>query len=274
VGTYTYLLMTEDFSVVQKLGCDKYALDNCILIKATVEAVSTIIQEYFALKVRSHCKISDYVDANKASWAEEEQQRQVRKSRPNKSLPPVMWVVPLWQYLNHQWTILPLQGTEESIAFALALLLGTDTITFHDSRHASYNEFKVFRKDQLVEHYLFGFECGKDSRDDWDIKIEDSEFDTWNYEHRFKSSIRQVAEVELRAAFLARKQDRDNRGFLDVCLKYYRAYIPLVEETPYHYHGEQNSNSQKWDSMVERMDLIVAPSNWSYADWKIPDRVT
>ncbi|MBW4657033.1 MAG: hypothetical protein KME15_00005 [Drouetiella hepatica Uher 2000/2452] len=229
--------MVEDCSVAQKLGCGKYALDNCILVKAPVEAVSTIVQQYFVLEVQSNCKIADYVDANKTSWAEVERQRQVRKSRPNKSLPPVLWAVPFWRYLNHQWTILPLSGREESIAFALALLLNTDTITFYDSSHASYNEFKVFRKDQLVEYYLFGFECGKDFKNDWDIKVEDSEFDAWNnYEHRFKSSIRQVTEAELRSAFLARKPDRDNRGFLDACLKHYRAYIPLQEETPRHYH--------------------------------------
>jgi hypothetical protein len=263
--------MTKDFSIAHKLGCDKYALDSCILIKANVEVVSTIIREYFVLEVQSHCKITDYVDANKASSAEVERQRQVRESKPNKSLPPVIWAVPLWRYLSHQWTILPLNGTEESIAFALALLLGTDTITFHDSRFASCNEFKVFREDQLVEHYLFGFECREDSIDNWEIVIEDSEFDDWSnygntYEHRFKSSIRQVTEAELRAAFLARKQDRDNRGFLDACLRYYRAYIPLGEETPYHYQYERNSNLQKWDSIVERMDLIFLPSNWSYHD--------
>ncbi len=267
--------MVEDFSVTQKLGCDKYALDNCILVKAPVEAVNTVVQQYFALEVRSHCKIADYVEANKVSWKEVEQQRQFLKSRPSKSLPPVLWAVPFWRYLNHQWTILPLLGTEESIAFALALLLDTDTMTFHDSSRASYNEFKVFRKDQLVEHYLFGFECGKDFKNDWDIKIEDSEFDAWsNYEHRFRSSIRQVTDTELRSAFLARKHDRDNRGFLDWCLKYHKAYIPLQEETPYHYHGEWNSDFQKWDSVVERMDMMIVPSDWSYVDWKVPEQIT
>lgn len=267
--------MVENFSVAQKLGCDKNSLDNCILVKAPVEAVSTVVQQYFALEVRSHCKIADYVEANQASWAEVERQRQVSKLRPDKSLPAILWAVPFWQYFNHQWTILPLSGTEESIAFTLALLLNTDAITFYDSSNASHNEFKVFRKDQLVEHYLFGFECGKGFKNDWDIEIEDSEFDNWNnYEHRFKSSIRQATEAELRSAFLARKHDRDNRGFLDACLKYYRAYIPLHEETPHHYHGEWNSDFPKWDSIVERMDIMVVPSNWSYVDWKVPDRVT
>jgi hypothetical protein len=255
--------MSENLSIAQKLGCDKYALDHCILVKASVEAVNTVIQQYFSLEVRSYCKITEYVDTHKASWQEIRRQQQVRNSRPNKSLPSILWAVPFWQYSDHQWTTLPLSGTEESIAFALALLLNTDVITFHDSDHASFNEFKVFRKDQLIEHYLFGFECGKDFRNDWDIKIEDFEYDPWggSYEYRFKSSIRQVTEAELRAVFLARKEDRDGRGFLDACLKYYRAYIPLTEETPYHFHGERNSDFQKWDSIVERMDMILVPSN-------------
>jgi hypothetical protein len=259
--------MIEDFSIAQKLGCDKYALDNCILVKAPVDAVSTVVQQYFDLEVRPNCKIADYVEASNVSWNEVERQRQVLTSKPDKSIPPILWAIPFWQYLNHQWTILPLSGTKESIAFAFALLLNTDTITFHDSRKASYNEFKVFRQDQLVEHYLFGFECGIDFEHDWDIKIEDSEFDDWShYEHRFRSSVRKVTEAELRTAFLARKHDKDNRGFLDMCLKYYKAYIPLDEEAPHHYHGEWNSDFQKWDSIVERMDIMIVPSNWSYVD--------
>lgn len=275
MGTYTDLLivMAEDLSVSQKLGCDKYALDSCILVKATVEAVSTVVQQYFALEVRFHCKVADYVDAEKASWQEVERRRQVRDSTPNQSVPPILWTVPFWRYFNHQWTILPHSGTEEAIAFALALLLNTDVITFHDCD--CFKEFKVFRRDQLIEHYIFGLECAKDFKDDWDINIEDAEWYGWdNYEHRFKSSIRQVTEAELRAAFLARKHDRDDRGFLDACLKYYRAYIPLEEESPYHYYRERNSDFQKWDSIVERMDMMVVPSNWSYVNWKIPNHIT
>lgn len=177
--------------------------------------------------------------------------------------------------MNHLWTVLPFSGTEESIAFALALLLDTDTITFYDSRYASHNEFKLFRKDRLVEHYLFGDECGKDFKNDWDIKIENlGIYAGSNYEHRFKSYVRQVTEAELISAFLARKQDRDNRGFLDSCLKYYKAYIPLQEEIPHHYHDERNSGFQKWDSIVERMDIAIVPSDWSYFDWKVPERIT
>ncbi|MEP0872935.1 hypothetical protein NDA01_24260 [Trichocoleus desertorum AS-A10] len=94
--------MAKDFSVTQKLGCDKYALDNCVLVKASVEAVNVVIQQYFKLELRSQCKLADYVAANDASWREVERQRQARKSRPDKSLPPVLWVVPFWRYLNHQ----------------------------------------------------------------------------------------------------------------------------------------------------------------------------
>ncbi|MEP0872934.1 hypothetical protein NDA01_24255 [Trichocoleus desertorum AS-A10] len=112
---------------------------------------------------------------------------------------------------------------------------------------------------------MFGFECGKDFKNDWNIQIEDSEFDDWsNYEHRFKSSIRQVTEAELRSAFLAKKHDKDNRGFLDACLKYYKAYIPLREETPAHYHGDGSSDFQKWDSVVERMEMMIVASDYSF----------
>jgi hypothetical protein len=279
----------ENCSVTQKRGCDKYALDNCILVKAPVEAVSKVVQQYFAIEVRTDCKMADYVAADRDAWKEVERQRQVRQSRRDKSLPPIRWAVPFWRYLNHQWTVLPLSGTEEAIAFALALLLNTDSITFHDSDHASYSEFKVFRRDQLVEHYLFGFECGKDFHNDWDIKFEDSEFDNWRhdghrfqnpdrqateYEHRFKSSIRQVTEAELKSAFLARKENRDDRGFLDASLRFHNAYIPLREETPQDDHGEWDSDFQKWDELVEKMDMMVVPSNWRYVDGKVPNRVT
>lgn len=53
--------MVKDFSIAQKLGCEKYALDNCILVKAPVEDVNTIVRQYFALEMRSRCKIVDYV---------------------------------------------------------------------------------------------------------------------------------------------------------------------------------------------------------------------
>jgi hypothetical protein len=288
--------MVENCSVTQKLGCDKYALDNCILVKAPVGAVSIVVQQYFALEVQTDCKIADYVAADRDAWKEVERQRQVRRSRRDKSLPPIRWAVPFWRYLNHQWTVLPLSGTEEAIAFALAALLNTDTIIFHDSDHASYNEFKVFRRDQLVEHYLFGFECGKDFHNDWDIKFEDSEFDNWShdghrckipdrqaieYEHRFKSSVRQVTEAELRSAFLSRKENRDDRGFLDASLRHHNAYLPLWEEipqgwekTPQDHRGNWNPDSKEWDELVEKMNMMVVPSNWRYVDRKVPNRVT
>lgn len=267
--------MNEAIPIFQKLGCEKYSLDSCILVRESVEAVNTIIQQYFELEVQSHCSLVDYLDARKAAWIEVERQRQVRKFRNRKSLPPIIWAVPFWRYCNHQWVVLPLSGRDDSIAFALAVLLNTDAITFYDSPRASCNEFKLFRKDRLVEHYLFGFECGEDLKNDWDLKIEDSQFDEWNlYEHRFKSSIRQVTEVEIKSAVLSKKYNRDNRGFLDVCLKYYKAYIPLLEETPYHYHGESNSDFKKWNAVAERMDIMLMPSNWSHVDWNVPDRVT
>lgn len=267
--------MIDGIPVTQKLGCHKYALDNCILVKASVEAVSTVVKQHFELEVQSHGKLADYIDAKNASWKEVERQRQVRNSRPNKSLPPVLWAIPFWRYLNHQWTILPLSGAEDSIAFAFASLLSTDTITFHDSDHASVSEFKVFHNNKFIEHYLFGYECGKLLEDYWDISVNFELFESRSehQEHHFKSLIRQATESEVRMALAARKNDKDDRGFLNACLKYHSAYIPQLEETPYHHHVEWNSDFQKWDSIVEQMDMIIVPSSWSYLDWKVPDRV-
>lgn len=104
------------------------------------------------VSMSANCLISDYVDAREVSWIEVKRRRQIRQSKPQKSLPPVIWAVPFWQFLNHQWTILPLSADwRESIAFALALLLNTDAITFYDCNNASVKEFKLFRKDKLVE---------------------------------------------------------------------------------------------------------------------------
>jgi hypothetical protein len=270
--------MNSNITIAHKLGCETHAIDNCILVKASVEAVSNIFKQYFELEVRSNCKLADYINMHNASWKEIERQREVSKSKPKKSFPPILWAVPIWRYCGHQWTIIPLSGREESIAFALSLLLNTQTIIFHDSSHASVKEFKIFYHDRLIEHYLFGFECGEIIPDRWDIKIEDCDFDPpWsNHQHFFKSSSRQVAELEIRSAVLAKKHDKYDRGFLDSCLKYYKAYIPLLEETPYDYRywDESNSDSQQWNALVEQMDIIVMPSDWSYFDRNVPTHVT
>lgn len=261
-----------DIPVTQKLGCDRDSIDSCILIEASVESIATVFKQYFELEVRSNCKLADYINAREASWQEVERQGEVRKSRPKKSFPPVVWPVPLWQYCNHQWTILPLPGTEESIAFALSLLLNANTITFYDCNNASFKEFKVFGSDRPIEHYVFGFECGLIVKDYWDISIEDSEFSAWDtYEHYFKSSVRQVTESEIRLAVLSKKETKHDRGFLDRCLKYYKAYIPILEETPYHYYGKPELDLTQWDNIVERMDIIAMPSDWGYYDRKVSD---
>lgn len=265
--------MNESLPIAQKVGCGKYALDNCILVKAPVESASAIIQEYFELKIQVNCKVADYIEADNSAWREVKRQREIRDLEPNKSLLPILWAVPFWQYFNHQWAVLPFLGTYDSIAFALALLLNTYVITFDDNQNASHNEFKVFHKDKLVENYVFGFECGEDFKNNWDIKIEELEFDDWYaYEHRFKSSIRRVTEAEVKSAVLSRKHDRDNRGFLDACLKYYEAYIPSSEETPD--FCKLNLDFQKIDSIIERMDVLFLPSNWKYLDRKVPNQVT
>ncbi|MEM8642115.1 MAG: hypothetical protein AAGG51_25385 [Cyanobacteria bacterium P01_G01_bin.54] len=92
--------MVENVLIAQKLGCDLDSLDNCILIKASVGEVSTIIEQYFGLEVRSHCKIADYVDVEEAANAEIERRRQVHKSRPDKSFPSLSWGYPCWRYFD------------------------------------------------------------------------------------------------------------------------------------------------------------------------------
>ncbi|MBE9117845.1 hypothetical protein IQ249_18250 [Lusitaniella coriacea LEGE 07157] len=244
-------------------------------MKASVDAITAIFKQYFELEAQKNCKLEDYIRANEASWKEVERQRVVLKSRPKKSFSPILWAFPFWRYVNHQWTLLPFSGQEDSIAFVFALLLNTKVITFHDSSHVSWKEFKVFENDRLIEHYKFGFECWTVIEGDWDIYIEDFEFyPGWlNYEHYFKSSVRPVTESNIRLAVSARKNDLHDRGFLDRCLKHYNAYIPIREETPYHYHGEWNLNYQKWDSVVEQMSIALVPSNWRYFDRKVPQQV-
>jgi hypothetical protein len=265
--------MTENIPIHKKRGCFKYSLDNCILVRASVEAVSSIFQQYFELDVKCHCTLTEIIDAEKSSRQEMERHQKVIKLRPNKSTAPILWAVPFFRYLNHEWTILPFSGMEDSLAVAFSLLLNTETIIFHDSSHASFSEFKVFRKDQLIENYLFGFECINLFENYWDIKIEDFEFypDWQSQEHYFKSSIRRVTESDIRLAVSSRKEERDDRGFLDECLKYYDAYIPLPEEAPSPYNDSWNSDFQ--NSTVERMDIMFIPSNWSYFDRNVPKKI-
>lgn len=233
-----------------------------------------MIREYFDLEVLPDCRLSGYVDAKKNAWTEVERQRQVRHSRPHKSFPPIWWPIPVWRFKGHQWTILWLSGTEEALAFTLSLLLKTTVITFHDSDHASYKEFKVFGDKCLLEHYLYGAECGEILTNYWDIIFEDYDADTfWYRDHHFKSAIRPVNKTEFRQAAMSRKLDWDDRGFLDTCLRYFAAYIPLLEETPYHYRSEDKSTFHLWDNSVNRLDLILMPSNWEYLDWTIPKRI-
>ncbi|BDM79194.1 hypothetical protein [Acaryochloris marina] len=264
----------EDSPISQKLGCHKYSIDSCILIKANVEAVTSVIREYFELEVLSHCTLSDYIDAEKNSRREVEHQHQVSQSRPSKSFPPIRWAIPVWQFKGHQWAILRLSGAEEALAFALSLLLQTTVITFYDSDNVNYKAFRVFGNECLLEHYLYGAECGEIPPNYWDIIFEDYDADTfWYRDHHFKSVIRSVDETELRQAAISRKLDWDDRGFLDTCLRYFEAYIPLWEETPHHYHSEDRTTFHQWDNNVARLDLILMPSNWKYLDWTISKQV-
>jgi hypothetical protein len=154
--------------------------------------------------------------------------------------------------------------------------LNTDAICFNESRHVVYREFKVFRQDRLIEKYLFGLECGEIITNDWDINLGNlvDNFYWSAHEHHFRSSIRTVDESEIRLAFLSRIENNDDRGFLDQCLKYYGAYMPLMEETPYHYEREDKLDSQQWDLCVERMDVAIGAYNWGYFDRNVPSRVS
>jgi hypothetical protein len=274
--------MSENITADRKLGCEKYSLDSCILVKASVDEISEVIRQYFGLQVRENCKLIDYINADLDSRQEEDRQQEILRSNPKKSLPLISYPFPFWRYLDRQWTILPFFEGDDSIAFAFASLLNTDAICFFESRHASHTEFKVFRKDWLVEHYLFGGDVdinhmAKINYLDCDsyLIFECIEFNKFNtcYTHCFKSSIRQITELEIKSAFLARKEDYDDRGFLAQCLKYYGAYIPLMEETPYHYERQENIDSQQWDSCVERMDIAIGVYNWGYFDRNVPTRV-
>lgn len=176
---------------------------------------------------------------------------------------------------------MPFFQGDDSIAFAFAALLNTDAICLKEFRHASCTEFKVFRGDRLVERYLFGADVRIDDitkanylNGDPYLTFECNEFNSCTYTHYFKSSIRLVTELEIKSAFLSRKEDRDNRGFLDRCLKYYGAYIPLIEETPIQYEREENLDFQQWKSCVKRMDIALGVYNWGYFDRNVPTRVS
>jgi hypothetical protein len=269
--------MSENITTNQKLGCEKYSLDSCILVKASVEEISEVIRQYFGLQVRENCELIDYINIDQDSSQEEDRQREIRRSSPKISLPLISYPFPFWRYLDRQWSILPFFEGDDSIAFAFASLLNTDTICFKESRHVVYREFKVFRQDRLVEKYLFGSECGEIIADDWDINLNNLVDDFyWSaHEHHFRSSIRTVSKSEIKLAFSSRIENSDDRGFLDLCLKYYGAYMPLIEETPYHYEREENVDFQQWDSCVERMDIAIGINNyWGYFDRNIPSKVS
>jgi hypothetical protein len=44
--------MSGNITANQKLGCEKYSLDSCIIVKASVEEISEVIRQYFGLQVR------------------------------------------------------------------------------------------------------------------------------------------------------------------------------------------------------------------------------
>ena len=168
----------------QKLGCDKDSIDNCILIKASVESVSLIFKDYFALKVYSACNLQQYNNLQETSWEEISQ----RKSLIHEPYA-------IWRYSSHHWTIITLNSDDERLSFLLALLLETHVISFSKSRRGECNLFRVFYKDKVIEDYKFGSDYGDYFDSYYDINLIFKPYDIGK--HYFKSSVRQVVENDL-----------------------------------------------------------------------------
>jgi hypothetical protein len=248
----------------QKLGCDKDSIDSCILIKASVESVSSIFKDYFALNVHSNCNFQQYNNLQETCWDEVSQKKSV-----------IHEPYAIWRYSNHHWTIITLNSNDERLSFLLALLLETHVIAFNKSRKCEGNQYKVFYKDKVIEDYIFGSDYGGNFDSYYDINLIFKPYDNWDEMgwHYFKSSVREIVENDLISALSSEENNKNPRGFLDKCLKYYKAYIPTFEETP-DYFGSKNSLSfELWDQAVERMDVVIIPSNWMYSVGKVPSRV-
>lgn len=179
---------------------------------------------------------------------------------------------------DHDWSVIFLNGNNEDLAFAFSALLNTDLITFCESDHVCFSQFKLFRNDRLVEHYEFGLECGKLLDDDyWDMIVE-CEHDLFSFfeveEHKFCSSIREITAEKIKFDVDIKRNCLYDRGFLDSCLKHHNAYLPIYEETLSRcYEPENDLIIQRWDSSVEQLDIVMRSNYWSYYDRNVPRQV-
>jgi hypothetical protein len=94
--------MSQNITANNKLGCEKYSLDSCILVKASVKEISEVICQYFGLQVQANCQIIDYINADREADLEQDRQRQILRSNPKESLPMISYPFPFWRYLDRQ----------------------------------------------------------------------------------------------------------------------------------------------------------------------------
>ena len=275
-----YFPMKQDISIMHKRGFNINSID-CILVKADINTINSIFTEYFELKVFSNCHPRKYLKLynkckNKHLKLESilriisEKERDKIKNRISNLLYPS----PIWKFLNHNWSVLSFNGNQYDIAFAFSTLLNTDVVTYWIPKHDNCRELKLFRSNKLVEHYQFGSQCGQARDNYWDAVI-DLRARFRLESHRFCSSIRQVTAGEIKQAIEQTLGSSDNYGFLDDCVKYYDAYFPREDESPFNYiYPQSNSTMRKFQNNLERMDIVMLPYSWSYQDWKVPQEVS
>ncbi len=282
--------MNKDIPISEKRGCHKDSL-NLILVKDSVDSISRIFTDFFELQVYSNGNIKQYLQLEEDARSERIELQSMWSKAPidkRKKIATklrdlvVLYPILVWRYYNHEWSILLISGDNDQIAFVLSTLLETDVITFWESKRVCFSEFKLFRKDELVEHYNFGLECGKLYEKYWDLIVEcesDPELFTGveAEEHKFCSSIRQIRKEEIKLAVDNKRKFLCDRGYLDTCLRYYDAYLPDYEETPLDYSISSLQNDldiQNLHNAIEQMDIIMMTNNWSYYDSKVPQQVT
>lgn len=223
------------------------------LIEAPIDVVSSALSNYF----RAECRIDIF---------------------PADSEKPEARFI--WQYGGHPWTIWWAFSSEQ-IVFTLAFLLDTKAIVLTHQGTSDWSELKIFDRENLVEHYCFGFDdydpnekIGDRFWDagDWDLEIV-QEFiyprggiRTW-YRHFFCSLMRQVTEREMRRSLAAMP---DEFGFLDATLQYYRAYLPALEETPLTIYNCSISEGLPHQSDFIRIDAVLLPKEAFYGQNILP----
>ena len=267
--------MEKEIPISQKRG---FPINSCggILVKANMNSINTIFSKYFEFKIHSNCSEHKYVKlCNKFNNKQSRLSSIIRKASGNyrrkieKKLANLPHIFTIWKFYNHHYCILGFNGTCDDIAFAFSTLLDTDVLIYSEPKHDYCNELKLFRGDRLVEHYMFGSECGSIYNKYWDTVI--------NYgaiSHRFCSSIRQITEEEIKQFTSNPQNIGEDCTFLDSCVKYHDAYFPKEVETPEVYlYYRKKAHLLNFRNSVEQMSIIMIPHNWNYCDWKVPKRV-